>query len=109
MYTKDSFKDIDFEKVHYVEMGASSEPDIQIDKIKGTIKYLRIDNDCLVGELKILELANPEFVQRAIEDKLLVVRPKSLGHIQDDGTIKDATIVSFTIIPAQDDSFSAII
>ena len=113
MYTKEAVKQMieDFERnrdrvgVFYGQMGMNEGTDINLSKISHTIDELHFDGDRLYGEIKILDTDAGKKLKPLIEEGQVVFRSRSIGSVNEDGTVEVKKLISFDAIPSWEDAF----
>ena len=70
-----------------------------------TTKNFRIENDCLIGDVEPIG-HNISIINTLLENKKFVVRPRSIGTINEDLTVSLEDIVAFDIVDVKEDSFN---
>ena len=78
-----------------------------MDNVSHQVTELHTEGDTLFAELTVLDTPKGEELKTMIDD--VVFRPRMLGHIQDDLTVKIDTLISFDAINREDDSYKNLI
>lgn len=116
MYTEDAIKNaiedykkkIDegqsFGELGYPDTDASI-PDIS--RISHKVTEVEMNDKILFGKIEILDTAKGNDLKKIIDD--VVFRPRSLGHVNEDGTVTIEKIISFDAILKDTDSYKDIL
>ena len=107
----ESFKDRKEQGPVYGQIGYPNENDfmdstiaITGEKVSHEIREVKEDDDDnLIGEIEILNTPQGNIAKALLDHT--VFRPRLIGNVNDDGTIRVLDIISFDMVPKEDDAF----
>jgi hypothetical protein len=107
IYTNESFSELKDRYCIEIHNADNYSAEVSLDKVIGEVENVRLENDAIVGEPKLLNIKHHdvEMYNELLKSGEMVLRPKSIGNVSEDGHINNSIIVSFTIIRKDDDSF----
>jgi hypothetical protein len=78
-----------------------------LDKVSHQITELYAEGDTLFAELTVLDTPKGEELKTMIGD--IVFRPRLIGHVNDDSTVRINKLISFDAIQKETDSYKNLI
>lgn len=106
MYTKDSFVSIEDEYVvQCLPRTVSIHGDIRLEHIHAVVRGVKIEPDCVSGEVTILDVPGAKTTAIYLDEQALVVRPRSEAKISD-GVVTECKIIGFDFVDKYKDSFN---
>lgn len=87
------------------ELGYPETSNISLDRASHQISDLYVEENILYADIKILDNSNGRIALKMLEDGAGVLRPRSIGSVNEDRTINIDRLISFDVISANDDAF----
>jgi hypothetical protein len=104
IYTPESLEKF-LEKGYYGEIGHPQNPIVDLGKVSHEVYDLRIEDDILVGEVKILPNPNGEILKLILSE--VVFRPRGMGNVNEQSKqVENFQLLSFDAIPRDQDTFN---
>jgi len=97
------------EKLHvaYGELGHPDTFDTTLRRVSHTIENVRIEDDKVVGEIKVLNTHCGKDLKDLLEKGEMVFRPRALaGSVNPDGTVNIKKVFSFDAVNKSNDAFN---
>lgn len=114
MYTQEALKQMVEsykEKIQngsaFGELGYPSETFTALDNVSHKITDISIEDKTLFGTIEILDTPKGEELKNIIDN--VVFRPRLIGHVLEDNTVKIDTLISFDAIDKETDSYKDIL
>jgi hypothetical protein len=79
--------------------------DTTLKEVSHVIENVRIEDDKVVGDVKILDTPKGRFLKDIMNRDNYVFRSRAAGHTNEDGTVNIKEIFAFDAIPKNMDSF----
>jgi len=93
-------------KVAYGELGYPDTFDTNLGRISHSIENVRIEDDRVVGDIKVLDTPKGKELKKLLREGVnMVIRPRSSGTVNGDGTVNIKKIFSFDAITEREDAF----
>jgi hypothetical protein len=113
VYTKDAvdgiikqFKEhINNGNLMFGELGYPENSNTSLDRASHQVSDLYVDENILYADIKILDNSNGRIALKMLEDGAGVLRPRSIGTVNEDRTINIDRLISFDVISADNDAF----
>ena len=78
-----------------------------LERVSHQIENLEIEGDTLFAEIKILDTPRGEALKTLLDG--VVFRPRMIGHLLDDNTVRVDNLISFDAILKETDSYKDIL
>lgn len=78
-----------------------------LDNVSHQITELYAEGDTLFAELTVLDTPKGEVLKTIMDS--VVFRPRTIGHVNDDSTVRIDTLISFDAIDKETDSYKNLI
>jgi len=90
----------------YGELGYPENIDISLNRVSHHIKDLYVESNILYADVEFIkDNVNGRTALKMIEDGVGVLRPRSIGTVNEDRTINIERLISFDIISSDNDAF----
>lgn len=100
----DSLMDKSNNKMLIGELGHPEHFDVSLTNVSHSVEKLWIENDTLMGTIKVLDTPRGKILGSMIDD--VVFRPRSAGTVNEDGICEMVRIFSFDAIPKSEDAWA---
>lgn len=87
------------------ELGYPENSNISLDRASHHVSDLYVEENILYADIKILDNSNGRIALKMLEDGAGVLRPRSIGTVNEDRTINIDQLISFDVISAGNDAF----
>lgn len=90
------------------ELGYPESADFtSLDRVSHQVENLQVEGDTLFAEIKILDTPKGKELKTLLHG--VVFRPRMIGHVLEDNTVRVDTLISFDAILKDTDSFKDIL
>lgn len=79
------------------EIGTSDSTYINRENIGIMIKEAKLENDEVVADIDLLDVPNKESLKILIDNDELILKPRGIGHVNEQGIVHDFKIISFDL------------
>jgi hypothetical protein len=87
------------------ELGYPENSNTSLDRASHHVSDLYVEGNILYADIKILNNSNGRIALKMLEDGAGVLRPRSIGTVNEDRTINIDRLISFDVISAGNDAF----
>jgi hypothetical protein len=87
------------------ELGYAEDANISLERASHQVNDLYVEGSVLYADIKMLNNSNGRTALKMLEDGVAVLRPRSIGTVNEDRTINIDQVISFDVISANDDAF----
>lgn len=107
------------------ETGIPDSTTVSLSKISHNVTKIEIQGNKLLGDIQILNTPQGEFLKSFIKESLkdyisllieitnpkvpIVFRPRSIGSVNPDKTIEITELISFDVVPRDNDAFKGLL
>jgi hypothetical protein len=97
--------------VFFGQMGFPEDMEVNLSKVSHNVERIWVENNTLYGEINILDTPKGKELKNIMSeiDNSIVFRSRSIGTVNEDGTVNIQKIISFDAIPKDQDSFKDIL
>jgi hypothetical protein len=90
----------------YGQMGMDSGTEISLSKISHVVNDLEFDGQSLYGEIQVLDTDAGKKLKLLLDEGQVAFRSRSIGRVNEDGTVEIDKVISYDAIPIWNDAFS---
>src|SRR5271167_2916897 len=83
-------------------VGMPSDPAVDLTAVSHVVKNLRIMDDYLVADIKVLATPMGAQLEKMLKDDSMVFRSAGFGNVGPDGTISDYRLLCVSAVRAED-------
>lgn len=107
-YSEDSFKSLPTESLleANLDFHYPASTTVCFENVIGKIENIKVDKSCLVGEPTFLTNEKGKIFENLVKENCFAIRPRLIGFVdKETGKVNNAEILSFFLVPCENDSF----
>lgn len=108
IYSENSFKSLPTESLleANIDYHYPASTTVCFENVIGKVENIKVDKSCLVGEPTFITNEKGKTFETLVKEKCFVIRPRLIGFVDEKtGKVSDAEILSFFLVPCENDSF----
>lgn len=97
--------------VFFGQMGFPEDMEIHFQHITHDVERIWVEDNTLYGEIKLLDTPKGNDIKNIMSemDRAIVFRARSIGSVNEDGTVNIEKLISFDAIPKDQDPYTGLI